>query len=154
MQILCDQYKTGLRIDQVVLQDVNPPDAVKDSFNEVNRAQQQREQLINQAQAQYNRVIPRATGEAQQTIESSEGYAIERVNRANGEATRFVALLGEYELAPEVTRRRLYLETMAEVLPLAGRKLVVDEAIQGVLPLLDLTPRLGGASPPPGAEAP
>lgn len=149
MQTLCDQYETGLRVDQVVLQDVNPPDAVKDSFNEVNRAQQEREQLINQAQGQYNRVIPRAAGEAQKTIETAEGYAIRRVNRATGEAARFTALLAEYERAPEVTRRRLYLETMAEILPQAGRKLVVDEAIQGVLPLMDLTPRLGGGQPAP-----
>lgn len=149
MQALCDQYETGLRVDQVVLQDVNPPDAVKDSFNEVNRAQQEREQLINQAQGQYNRIIPRAAGEAQKTIETAEGYAIRRVNRATGEAARFTALLAEYERAPEVTRRRLYLETMAEILPQAGRKLVVDEAIQGVLPLMDLTPRLGDGQPAP-----
>lgn len=146
MQALCDQYQTGVRIEQVVLQDVNPPDEVKDSFNEVNRAQQEREQLINQAESQYNRVIPRAEGEAQKTIETAEGYAIQRVNRATGEAARFTALLAEYELAPEVTRRRLYLETIAEVLPQAGRKLVVDESVREVLPLMDVASPLRGAS--------
>lgn len=156
MQTLCDQYQTGVRIDQVVLQDVNPPDAVKDSFNEVNRAQQEREKLINQAEAQYNRVIPRAAGEAAKTIESAEGYAVQRVNRANGEAARFTALLAEYERAPEVTRRRLYLETLAEVLPQAGRKLVVDESVREVLPLLDVTAGTGAAasSSAPTTEGP
>lgn len=146
IQALCDQYETGLRVDQVVLQDVNPPDPVKDSFNEVNRAQQEREQLINQAQGQYNRIIPRAAGEAQKTIETAEGYAVQRVNRATGEAARFTALLAEYERAPEVTRRRLYLETMAEILPQAGRKLVVDESVQEVLPLMDVASPMRGAS--------
>ncbi|MGH9379528.1 MAG: FtsH protease activity modulator HflK [Thermoanaerobaculia bacterium] len=155
LQALCDQYQTGLRIEQVVLQDVNPPDAVKDSFNEVNRAQQERERLINEAEAQYNRLVPRAEGEAQKTIESAEGYAVQRVNRATGEAARFTALLAEYERAPEVTRRRLYLETMAEILPKVGRKVVVDEAVEGLLPLLDLTPQLRRTEPPQaGGDSP
>lgn len=148
LQELCDQYETGIQIDQIVLQDVNPPDPVKPSFNEVNEAQQERETLINQAQSEYNRVIPRARGEAQQTIEEAQGYAINRVNRAKGEAARFEALYAEYRQAPEVTRRRIYLETLAEVLPQAGRKIVVDEAVRGVLPLLNLE----GAAPRPGGQ--
>ncbi|MDX1644489.1 MAG: FtsH protease activity modulator HflK, partial [Thermoanaerobaculia bacterium] len=138
IQALCEEYETGIAIDQVVLQDVNPPDAVKDSFNEVNRAQQERETLINQAQSQYNQVIPRAKGEAQQTIESAEGYALDRVNRSQGDAARFEALFAAYRTAPEVTRRRIYLETMGRVLPEMGRKVVVDDVLEGLLPLLDL----------------
>lgn len=138
IQALCEEYETGIAIDQVVLQDVNPPDAVKDSFNEVNRAQQERETLINQAQSQYNQVIPRATGEAQQTIEAAEGYALDRVNRAQGDAARFDALYAAYRTAPEVTRTRIYLETMQTVLPEMGRKVVVDDVLEGLLPLLDL----------------
>ncbi len=138
LQALCDQYESGIKVDQVVLQDVNPPQEVRPSFNEVNEAQQERERLINEAQSQYNKVIPRAKGEAQRTVQESEGYALDRVNRSQGEAARFSSLFAEYRKAPEVTRRRIYLETMAEILPRAGRKVVVDEALPGVLPLLNL----------------
>jgi membrane protease subunit HflK len=140
LQELCRQYETGLTIEQVVLQNVNPPEQVKASFNEVNRAQQQREERINNAQREYNEVIPRARGEAQQTIERAEGYALDRVNRAEGEATRFTARVEEYGKAPEVTRRRLYLETMGRILPRSGRTIVVDADVSGVLPLLNLAP--------------
>ena len=139
LQTLCDQYETGIKIDQVVLQDVNPPDRVKPSFNEVNEAQQEREKLINQAQSEYNKVIPRARGRALQAIQAAEGYKLNRVNRAQGEAARFDALYAEYRKAPEVTRKRIYLETMSEVLPKIGNKIVVDDAVEGVLPLLNLT---------------
>lgn len=153
LQKLCDQYETGIQIDQVVLQDVNPPDPVKPSFNAVNEAQQEREKLINQAQSDYNKVIPRAKGQAEQTIEAAQGYALDRVNRAKGEAARFTAIYAEYRKAPEVTRRRLYLETMAKVLPAAGRKIVVDESVRGVLPLLNLEPTGSGPKrAQPGAE--
>jgi membrane protease subunit HflK len=138
LQDLCDQYETGITVDQVVLQDVNPPDPVKPSWDEVNQAQQQRDRLINEAQARYNQVIPRAAGEAQQTILQAEGYALDRVNRSEGDAARFVALYEEYRRAPEVTRQRLYLETMQELLPKLGGKLFIDEDAQGVLPLLPL----------------
>ena len=138
LQELCDQYETGIRVDQVVLQNVNPPDPVKPSFNEVNQAQQEREQKINAAQSEYNREVPRARGEAQQTIQQAEGYAVERVKRAEGDAARFTAVYGQYRLAPEVTERRLYLETMATILPQAGKKLVIDEDASGILPLLNL----------------
>jgi membrane protease subunit HflK len=138
LQELCTQYETGIRIDQVVLQDVTPPDPVKPSFNEVNQAEQQRETLINQAQSEYNKVIFRAEGEAQQTIEQAEGYAIDRVNRAEGEANRFKAVYSEYRKAPQVTRKRLYLETLGAVLPRMGSKIIIDEDLTGVLPLLNL----------------
>jgi membrane protease subunit HflK len=138
LQELADQYQTGITVDQVVLQDVNPPDPVKPSWDEVNQAEQQRDRLINEAQAQYNQVIPRARGEAQQTILQAEGYALDRVNRAEGDAARFKALYEEYRRAPEVTRQRLYLETMQLLLPKLGGKLYIDEDAQGVLPLLPL----------------
>ncbi len=138
LQELCDQYETGIIVDQVVLQDVTPPEPVKPAFNEVNQAEQERSTLINQAQSEYNKVVPRAEGEAQQAIREAEGYELERVNRAEGEASRFNALYGEYRKAPEVTRRRMYLETMNAIIPKTGRKVIVDDEIRGILPLLNL----------------
>lgn len=138
LQELCDAYELGLRIDQVVLQDVNPPEPVRPAFNDVNEAQQQRERLINEAQSEYNRVIPRARGTAQQTIQQAEGYKLERVNRAQGDAQRFTELYEAYARAPEVTRKRMYLETLNDILPNVESKIVLDETLQGILPLLDL----------------
>jgi membrane protease subunit HflK len=138
LQVLCRQYELGIDVQLVALQDVNPPDLVKPSFNEVNQAEQERETLINQAQAELNRAIPKAEGEAKATIEGARGYAIDRVNKAKGEATRFEALHSEYSKAPDVTRRRFYLETMADVLPRVGKTVIVDESVRSVLPLLDL----------------
>jgi len=135
---LADQYEMGITVEQVVLQDVNPPAPVKPSWDEVNQAQQQRDRMINEARAEYNKVIPRASGEAQQTILEAEGYALNRVNRAQGEAARFRSVYEAYRRAPEVTRRRLYLETMERVLPALGGKLFVDDSAQGILPLLPL----------------
>jgi membrane protease subunit HflK len=148
LQALCDQYETGIKVDQVVLQDVNPPDAVKPSFNEVNQAQQEREKLINEAQSEYNKVIPRARGEALQTIEEAEGYALNRVNTARGDSARFVAMFEEYRKAPEITRRRIYLETMNRVLPHVSQKVVVDSDLKNLLPLLNLQPGAKGGSKP------
>jgi modulator of FtsH protease HflK len=138
LQRMCDEYENGIRIDQVVLQDVNPPEPVKPSFNAVNQAQQERETLINQAESEYNRVIPRARGEALETIQLAEAYALNRVNRATGEAERFISVFEEYARAPEVTRRRLYLETMERIIPKLGNKVIVDEKGTNVLPLLNL----------------
>jgi len=144
LQDLCDKYETGIKVDQVVLQDVNPPDPVKPSFNEVNEAQQEREKLINQAQSEYNKVIPRAQGEAQQTIQEAEGYALDRVNRAEGDASRFISLYEAYRQAPEVTRKRIYLETMGSVLPAVENKYIVDDGLRSILPLLNLGGSRGG----------
>lgn len=138
LQRMCDEYENGIRIDQVVLQDVNPPESVKPSFNAVNQAQQERETLINQAESEYNQIIPRARGEAAQTIEQAEAYALNRVNRASGEANRFNAVFEEYIKAPEVTKKRLYLETMERIIPKIGSKTIVDERGNSVLPLLNL----------------
>ena len=138
LQALTDQYQMGITIDQVVLQDVNPPDPVRPSWDEVSQAQQQRDRLINEAEAEYNAVIPRARGEAQQAILQAEGYALDRVNRAEGEASRFAAVEAAYRQAPQVTRQRMYLETMQQILPQVGRKIFVAEGTTGVLPLLSL----------------
>ncbi|MEO8277348.1 MAG: FtsH protease activity modulator HflK [Thermoanaerobaculia bacterium] len=152
LQALCVQYEMGIKVEQVVLQNVNPPEKVKPSFNAVNQAQQEREERINTAQREFNQVIPRARGEAQQTVEQAEGYALDRVNRSEGDAARFVALYKEYKKAPEVTRKRIYLETLARVLPKAGRKVVVDKDVKSLVPLLNLegartapAPATGGA---------
>ncbi len=138
LQELCEQYETGIKVDQVVLQDVNPPDRVKPSFNEVNQAQQEKEKLINQAQSEYNKVIPRASGEAEQLIQEAQGYSLERINKAKGEAARFNSLYSAYRSSKEVTRQRMYLETLNNILPKVGKKLIVDEDIKGLIPLLDL----------------
>jgi modulator of FtsH protease HflK len=138
LQRMCDEYENGIRIDQVVLQDVNPPDPVKPSFNAVNEAQQERETLINRAESEYNRVIPRARGEAEETIQRAEAYALNRVNRSTGEANRFNSLYGEFVKAPEVTRKRIYLETMEKLMENAGTKVIMDEKGVNLLPLLNL----------------
>jgi len=138
MQKILGEYDTGVRLVTVELQDVTPPDPVKPAFNEVNEARQDRERTINQAQEQANREIPKARGEATRTITEAEGYAVERVNRANGEATRFRAVLAEYQRAPEVTRRRLYLEAVGSILPESKALYVVDSDQQALLPWLRL----------------
>jgi len=138
MQILVDKYELGLNVDQVQLNNVNPPQPVQKSFNEVNQAQQEREQMINIANGEYNKVIPRARGEADQKIQAAEGYALKRVNEAEGNVARFNAVFEEYLKAPEVTKRRLYLETMQAVLPKLGNKIVIDAEAQQILPLLQL----------------
>lgn len=138
LQEVADQYEIGIKVEQVVLQDVTPPEPVKPAFNEVNEAEQERDKLINQAKSEYNKVIPKARGEAQKTIEEAKGYALARVNRARGEATRFDAVFSEYLKAKEVTWQRLYLETMNEVLQNVGKTLITDEDMTGILPLFQL----------------
>ncbi|MFO7924298.1 MAG: FtsH protease activity modulator HflK [Bacteroidales bacterium] len=138
LQKMCDDYENGIRIDQVVLQDVNPPESVKPSFNAVNEAQQERETLINQAESEYNRVIPRARGEAEETIQRAEAYALNRVNRGTGEADRFTALYEEFIKAPQVTKKRIYLETMERIMQNTGTKIIMDETGASILPLLNL----------------
>lgn len=136
---LCQVYDNGITVQQLVLQDVDPPEPVKPSFNEVNQAIQERERAINEAWAEYNQEIPRARGRAEQALQGAEGYAVDRVNRAQGDAQRFVALYDEYQKAPAVTRTRLHLEAMSEVFPKAGKKLLLDErAARGILPLLQI----------------
>jgi membrane protease subunit HflK len=138
LQRLCDRYGIGIVVQQLILQDVNPPDPVKPAFNEVNQAIQEKERSINEAWADYNKEVPRAKGEADQAVRAAEGYALERVNKAEGDAKRFDAFYEEYKKAPAVTRRRIYLETMGQLLPKLGRKLLLDDKAKGILPLLQL----------------
>ncbi|WP_439184681.1 FtsH protease activity modulator HflK [Carboxylicivirga taeanensis] len=138
IQEICREYSLGVKVEQVVLQDVNPPEQVRDAFNAVNEAEQEKETLINQAKAEYNKVIPKAAGQAKETIQMAEGYATERVNNAKGDVARFNALYTEYIKAPEVTRRRIYLETMGAVLPKLGQKIITDQNGNSVLPLLQM----------------
>jgi len=139
MQKILDSYESGLRVTGLELQDVTPPDPVKNAFNEVNEARQQKERLINLAEKERNQLLPKARGEAQQTVAEAEGYALEQVNQAKGETSRFTALLEEYRTAEEITRRRLLLETIDEVD--LGGLYVLDKSTASPLPLFDL----GGA---------
>jgi len=148
MQTILNAYDIGVRIVTVKFQDVNPPEAVKAAFNEVNEAEQQKESLVFQAREQYNREVPKAKGVANATIQEAEGYAIERTNKAAGETSRFLALLTEYRKAPEVTRRRLYLETLEVVLPKLEEVYVMDKKGTAALPLLPLRGgKKGGETP-------
>jgi modulator of FtsH protease HflK len=143
LQAMAKQYELGITLDQVVLQDVNPPNPVKPSWDAVNQAQQQRDRLINEARAEYNKVVPRAKGEAEQTILQAQGYALDRVNRSQGDSARFKSVHDSYRKAPDVTRRRMYLETMGRVLPSLGGKVFVDKDVKGIVPLLPLQNMLG-----------
>lgn len=138
VQQVCNDYQMGLQIDQVVLQDVNPPAPVKDAFNAVNEAQQEKETLINQAKSEYNKVIPKAKGQALETLQKSEGYATERVNKAQGEVARFKAIYKEYIKAREVTKKRLYLESMNEILQKTDNIIITDDKGNNVVPLLQM----------------
>ncbi|MBU0549263.1 MAG: FtsH protease activity modulator HflK [Candidatus Omnitrophica bacterium] len=144
MQKILDEYDTGVQVVTVKLLDVNPPEKVKPAFNEVNEAKQEREKLINQAWEAYNKVIPKARGEAEKTIREAEGYSLDKINRSKGEADRFLSILAEYKKAPQITRKRLYLETLSDVLPKAKEKYIIDPQQSSILPLLDVTKR-GGA---------
>jgi membrane protease subunit HflK len=138
LQELANQYELGINLDKVILQDVNPPESVKASWNDVNEAQQEYSSTINTAQSMYNQVVPKADGEAERTVEEAEGYAVQRVNEAQGDADLFKQVFSAYQKAPEVTRRRIYLETLNEVLATGPRKIIMDTEAKGLLPLLNL----------------
>ncbi len=140
LQKVVDQYQLGMSVDLVQLKNVNPPKQVQASFNEVNQAQQEKQRSINLASGEYNKVVPRARGDAARMIAEAQGYAQKRVNEAEGDAALFTAVFIQYQKAPQVTRQRLFLETMSEVLPRVGRKIIVDQHGQQVLPLLQLQP--------------
>ena len=144
IQKILTSYESGVRLVTVELQDVTPPDTVKPAFNEVNESRQDKERTINKAQEQANREIPKARGVAAQSISEAEGYALERVNRAEGEATRFEAILGQYRQAPQVTRRRLYLEAMTGFLADMKGLYIVDRDQKAMVPWLPLE---SGAQP-------
>lgn len=138
MQALSTKYAMGISIDQVQLKNINPPRPVQESFNEVNQAQQEKEKLINQARRDYNKVIPLAKGEKDQRIREADGYRLKRINEAEGDVARFNALLTEYTKAPQVTRRRIYIETLQEVMPDIHAKYIIDERVRNILPLLNI----------------
>jgi membrane protease subunit HflK len=145
LQELVDSYGLGLQIDQLQLKNVNPPRPVQSSFNEVNQAQQEKAEQINIANGLYNKAVPRTQGEADMKISSAEGDKLKRINEATGDAERFLALYAEYEKAPAITRQRLYLEKMQEVLPKMKNKVIMEEGITNKpVPLLDLNNVLNG----------
>jgi membrane protease subunit HflK len=143
MQALSTRYAMGISIDQVQLKNINPPEPVQGSFNEVNQAQQEKEKLINEARRDYNKVIPLAEGEKDQRIREADGYRLKRINEAEGDVARFSALLAEYIKAPVVTRRRIYIETLQDVMPAVRSKIIVDEQTRSILPLLNLDSQKG-----------
>ena len=136
IQQITRQYKLGLRVDLVQLKNINPPKPVQASFNDVNNAQQEKQRDINDATGEYNRVVPKARGEADRVIAEAQGYATQRINEAAGDAAYFNSLFAEYEKAPEVTRERLYLETMGKIIPSMGPKIIIDAQAANPLPLL------------------
>ncbi len=139
------EFQLGIMVDQVQLKNINPPREVQASFNEVNKAKQDRENMMNIANGEYNKVVPRARGEAEQKVSVAEGYQLKRVNEALGDVSAFNAVLAEYLKAPDVTRTRIYLETMAEVLPQVRDRVIVDDKITQLLPMLPGTGRAGEA---------
>jgi len=145
LQAILDSYDMGIQIVLVALQDVNPPDKVKPAFDEVNSAMQDKDRLIQEARREYNETVPRAEGEAEKMVKHAKGYGVERVNTAKGDAHRFLALWKEYRLAKDVTRRRLYLETLSDIMPGLEKKYVIDDGVKGLMPLLGVTPREGDA---------
>lgn len=138
LQELLTSLDAGIKIGTIEMQDVTPPDPVKPAFNEVNQAEQERERMINEAEKKQNQQIPAARGKAQQMLEAAEGYRAQRVNRAIGEAARFKAIVREYRNAPEVTRKRMHLEMLDEVLPKLGRVYVVEPGGVSPIPLMNL----------------
>lgn len=142
LQKIVSSLHLGFRIEGVQMINVNPPDDVRSSFDSVNAAKQEKEQAVNLARREYNSQVPQAEGEADQKISVAEGYATKRINEAEGDVNRFSALLAEYTKAPEVTRRRLYLETMGEILPTLNNKIIVDDKAQNFLPMLNLPQRV------------
>ena len=133
-----EKYDTGIAIQQLKLRDVNAPPKVRPALSEVEEAKQEAERMKKEALREYNEVIPRARGKAEEMLRAAEGYAIERTNRAKGDAERFIALQKEYAAAPRVTRERLYLEAMDEIMSKTENKVFVDSKASGLLPLLNL----------------
>ncbi|MFN7588690.1 MAG: FtsH protease activity modulator HflK [Planctomycetota bacterium] len=144
MRKLATEYQLGVGIDQLQLKNVNPPTPVQASFNDVNKAQQDKESMINVANGEYNKVVPKARGVAEQMKSEAEGYKLKRVNEALGDVASFKAQLEQYSKSPAVTRTRLYLETMKEVLPSLAGKWIVDKGVTQLLPMLPVGGSAGG----------
>lgn len=155
MQELADAYGMGVTIVAVQLQDVQPPAEVAPAFRDVATAREEREKIINEAQAYAREALPKAEGEAARITQEAQGYKEARVAEAQGEIARFAAIAKEYEAAPEITRTRLYLEMMSEVL--ANMKITVVDENTGVSNLRVLSEPeavLAGRQAPPGVQAP
>lgn len=133
-----DRADSGINIITIEMKKTNVPEPVQPSFNEVNQATQEKEKMIYQAKEDYNKAIPTARGEAERTIKAAEGYSLDRINRAKGDASRFKAVYAEYAKAKDVTKRRLYLESLRDLLPKLGEKYIVDADQKNLLPLLNL----------------
>ena len=141
LQAELNNLEAGVDVFTIQLQDINPPDPVRPAFNEVNEADQDMKRLVNEAEKTYNEVIPKARGSAKQIVEEARGYAIERVNRAQGETARYLAILNEYKGSEQVTRQRLFLETMEETLPKVGHLYIMEGSQHPALPLINLSQR-------------
>ena len=135
-QEVLDRYDMGVHVERIILQGANPPEKVKPAFHDVNAAKQEQEQTINLAESEYNKVIPEARGKAEKLVADAEAYAIDVENRARGDASSFAAVLRAYKSSPDVTRRRLYVDAMEEVLAGADHVTIVDANIKTLLPLL------------------
>jgi len=133
---VANDYKLGLKVSRVQLKNINPPGPVQAAFDSVNNAQQQKQQAINKALGEYNSIIPKARGEAARVIDEAKGGAQKRINEAKGDTAYFNDLLAEYAKAPEITRQRIYLETMGEIIPKSGQKILVDDELSHALPLI------------------
>ena len=144
---LAQRYQLGVTINQVQLKNVNPPVPVQPSFNEVNRAQQDRENVINIANGEYNKAVPRARGEADQKVRAAEGYRFKRINEAEGDVSAFNQVLEQYLKAPDVTRARIYLETLGDILPQARQQIIVDDTVQQIMPMLPLNNKMLETAP-------
>jgi membrane protease subunit HflK len=159
LQSVMDQYGAGVAITQVQLQKVDPPGAVIEAFRDVQRAAADKERQRNEAEAYRNDIIPRARGEAERMVQEAQGFRDSQEARARGEAGRFLSVLGAYQQAQDITMRRLYLETMEEILR-RNPKVLVDDRLQGLVPFLNLTEPAGGRpagqrpATPPAASAP
>ncbi|MDN3515440.1 MAG: FtsH protease activity modulator HflK [Candidatus Brocadia sp.] len=138
IQKILDNYKCGIDIQTVLLKGVDPPEPVKDAFNAVNQAIQIRDKIINDAEGQKNKILPAAEGKKEQVIKEAEGYRIRRVNEATGDIKAFLAIYEEYKKAEDVTRRRLFLETMSKVIPKCERLYIIDKDIKGLLPMFEI----------------
>ncbi|MFO7665796.1 MAG: FtsH protease activity modulator HflK [Desulfobacterales bacterium] len=143
LQAELDKSEAGLSIVTIEMEKTNVPEPVQQSFNEVNQAVQEKEKLIYQAREAYNKALPEAMGEAERTIRVAEGYALDRVNRAKGDAARFVALYQEYAKAKDITKKRMYLEMLKDIMPKLGNKYIIDANQKNVLPLLNLEKQIG-----------
>jgi len=138
LRALAEVYTLGITVDQVILQLVEPPNEVKPAYNEVNQAEQEMKTLVLTAEKMREDKVPQAVGTARKTIEAAEGYAVKRVNEALGEASRFTQVFEEYQKSPDITRQRIYLETMSDIYQTVDRKIIIDENANGLLPLLNV----------------